>query len=70
MDTLYTILFMLFALVMWCCYIYLNRRVEMLEAEKVIMRNRIDELESKLDEQACMYDYDTTDDDYRKPFYD
>ena len=50
MDILYTILFMLFALVMWCCYIYLNRRVEMLEDEKIKMRRRIDEIEFAVEE--------------------
>ena len=45
MDILYTIMFMLYALMMWCGYIYLNRRVEMLEAEKVHVRKRLDELE-------------------------
>ena len=45
MDILYTILFMLYALMMWCGYIYMNRRVEMLEDEKIRMWKRLDELE-------------------------
>lgn len=63
MDILYTIMFMLYALVMFCCHIYLNRRIEMMEEFWLKMQRRLDALEKQLE-----YDISTCNEECYMPY--
>ena len=63
MDILYTVMFMLYALAMFCCHIYLNRKIEMMEEFWLKMQQRLEVLETLL-----KYDTSTCNEECYKPY--